>query len=121
MWLLSKLLMPVLKYVPAHLSDSLQLINRIKDIPATEHENYNYPVSLDVEALYTSVPPQPAIQYATNMIEKHKTPTYSLTSEDIKTLLQCIVNNIYFTFEGILYKQTNGLPMGARQPVYQDP
>lgn len=47
------------------------------------------------------------------MIENHKTPTYSLTSEDIKALLECIVNNIYFTFEGVLYKQTNGLPMGA--------
>jgi hypothetical protein len=47
------------------------------------------------------------------MIENHKTPTYTLTTSDIKTLLECITNNTYFTFEGTWYKQLNGLPMGA--------
>jgi hypothetical protein len=51
--LLSRILKPLLKTVPAHLESSEELINQLKILEAKQHL---YPFSLDVVALYTSIP-----------------------------------------------------------------
>jgi hypothetical protein len=60
-WLLSRILKPLLNTVPAHLESSEELINQLKILEPEFVKQHPYPFSLDVVALYTSIPIQDAI------------------------------------------------------------
>ena len=55
-WLLANALKPLLKDVPAHLENSLELIKYIQAGDFTTNKTLPYPCSLDVVSLYTSIP-----------------------------------------------------------------
>jgi hypothetical protein len=112
-WLLSKLLSPLLKNVPAHLENSLELINRIEMIEKTTKEEFNYPFSLDVVSLYTSIPPAEAIKNVENLLVATNTRHDPLQTEDITDLLEVITKNTYFQFNGHIFLQIDGLAMGS--------
>lgn len=66
-WLLSNLLKPLIKEVPAHLENSFELINDIKTRSQLSNQHFPYPFSPDVVALYTSIPITESME---NIIDK---------------------------------------------------
>ena len=55
-WLLSKILRPLLKDVPLHMPSSEALMKAVSDLSTDTLSRYRYQCSLDVVALYTTVP-----------------------------------------------------------------
>ena len=110
--LLTKILTPLLQDVPAHLNNSTELLKDIQDIPTTTLQKYNYPFSLDVTALYTSIPPKEAIDNLIDKIENKQTLIKPFKPGDIKLLTSAILSNTIFTYKGKFFKQITGLPMG---------
>ncbi|CAB3997609.1 Hypothetical predicted protein [Paramuricea clavata] len=108
--LLARTLRPLLKHDPAHLENSLQLIDRIQQTDHTANQQLSYLFSLDVVALYTSVPVNEAINIA---VDNFPSTTGPLTREDIKDLLTVILHNTYFCFNTQVFLQIEGLPMGS--------
>ena len=109
-WLLANALKPLLKDVPAHLENSLELIKYIQAGDFTTNKTLPYPCSLDVVSLYTSIPIQEAITNATDRIHN---PIFHLAEQDIKDLLTVTLNNMYFSFNDQVFRQKEGLPMGS--------
>ena len=109
-WLLSNILEPMLADVLAHLKSSLELINHIQSRERELNQRFPYPYSLDVSALYTSVPINEAIE---NVIDRISSPVGILTKGNIDALLIVILQNTYFQYSSDIYLQTQGLPMGS--------
>ena len=109
-WLLANALKPMLKDVPAHLENSLELIKCIQAGDFTTNKTLPYPCSLDAVSLYTSIPIQEAITNATDRIH---TPILQLTIQDMIDLLTVTLNNMHFSFNDQVFRQKEGLPMGS--------
>ena len=109
-WLLSKALKPLLTSVPGHLENSYELIERIQDGDSNNNKTLPYPCSLDVASLYTSTPIQEAID---NTVDRIEHSTFHLSRLDVPELLNVTLNNMYFTFEDGILRQTESLPMGS--------
>ena len=109
-WLLANALKPMLKDVPAHLENSLELVKCIQAGDFTTNKTLPYPCSLDVVSLYTSIPIQEAITNATDRIHS---PIFHLAKQDIMDLLTVTLSNMYFSFNGQVFRQKEGLPMGS--------
>lgn len=112
-WLCTQILNTLLKDVPAHLQDSSQLIDRIKSCPKDHLKKYNYPCSLDVEAMYPSIDPQSAITNLRNILNEKNFNYHGLKSDNFCQLLESLTKNFCFTYRDEMYKQNKGLPMGA--------
>jgi hypothetical protein len=97
----------MLKEVPAHLENSISLIEEIQSLDGATNREFSYPFSLDVVSLYTSIPIQEAIR---NIIERMETNTTycTLTTDDVKNLLTVVLQNTYFTFQSNIYLQLSG-------------
>ena len=106
------ILKPLLSTLPAHLESSYELIDAINRVPTDVLRAHPYPISLDVNALYTSVPPAEAIRVVLDHINSERIPL-PLDPRHIATILEVVLNNTYFTFNGQTYKQIGGLSMGS--------
>ena len=87
-WLSAGTLKPLLKQVPAHLENSMQLIKRIQQTESEIRKETPYPYSLDVVSLYTSIPIQEAIQATLELLLSKIGP---FTRQDVQELL-----NVHF-------------------------
>ena len=103
---------PLLADVPAHLTNSKELLDQLIELPSDTLEKFSYPFSLDVTALYTSVPPQEAIDNAVQRLERNRRFCRPFEPRDIGTLLRNIFNNTIFSYQNNFYAQISGLPMG---------
>jgi hypothetical protein len=112
-WLLSRILKPLLSYVPAHLENSFQLIERIQRRNQSQKEQYKYPFSLDVVSLYTSIPPAQAVMNLEQMMFRHEYQYPPFSHSDISDILHVTLNNTYFRFANHIFQQTSGLAMGS--------
>ena len=95
-----------------HINNSTDFINKIKDIKVEADETI---VSYDVVALYPSIPQDEAIHLVHNKMlndtQLHqKTP---MSPDEAVQLFKTCVQTTYFSFNGKLYQQTNGLAIGA--------
>jgi len=106
-WPLAKALKPMLKDIPAHLENSLELIKCIQGSSFTTNKTLPYPCSLDVVSLYTSIPIQEAITNATDRIQN---PILHLAKQGITNLLTVTLNNMYLSFNDQVFRQKEGLP-----------
>ena len=113
MWLITRLLNPLLQDVPSHLRNSMELIDKINDFDKEDLKRFNFPCSFDVTAMYTSIPTQEAISNAVQMLTEKNFAYHGLTASDVGDMLTVLLDNTYFKYENIIYKQTQGLPMGA--------
>ena len=68
-WLLARALKSLLNDVPAHLKNSLDLIDFIRSGDQAKNRTFTYPFSLDVVSLYTSIPIPEAIICALGKIK----------------------------------------------------
>ena len=112
-WLITQLLNPLLADVPAHLRNSIQLIQKLKSLGTKDITNFPYAFSLDVSAMYTSIPIQEAIKNAISMLQERNFYYHGLTAADIEDLLIAILDNNYFIYANSIFKQKYGLPMGS--------
>ena len=112
-WLMTRVLRPLLATFPAHLASSDDLMEAINRIPSDILQAHPYPVSLDVNALYTSVPPRDAIQALLDHLSSHPDIVLPINPRHIVPILEVIFANTYFTFNKQNYKQVSGLPMGS--------
>ena len=110
-WLMAHLLHLLLANVPAHLKSSLQLIHRIQTNNSDANREFPYPFSLNVVALYTSIPVNEAIENISNIMG-HSINHFS-RNDHIVQLLTVITSNVYFTFDSDIFLQIKGLPMGS--------
>ena len=112
-WLCSRILKPLLSYVPAHLESSFQPIERIQRRNQSHKEQYKYPFSLDVVSLYTFIPPAHAILNVEQMMVRHDYQYPPFSHSDISDILHITLNNTYFRFANQIFQQTSGLAMGS--------
>lgn len=80
-WFMAHLLQPLLANIPAHLESSLQLIQRIQTNNSDANWEFPYPFSLDVVALYTSIPINEAIENISNIMGQ--SINRSITSQEM--------------------------------------
>ena len=113
-WLLSKLISRLVEVVSSHLQSSQELMERISRLPEQSIRENGYPFSLDVAALYTSVPPQEAIKTVTQRLTNRQFSYHGLTVFHINKILSCILSNRRFKFNNIQFEQVQGLAMGSR-------
>ena len=77
------------------------------------HSDYNFPFSLDVVSLYTSIPPTEALEaLETTMSENKSLMQTTLKISQILRILSVILENTYFNYRGHTFRQISGLPMG---------
>ena len=70
-------------------------------------------VSLDVVSLFTSVPLDYTINIILDKVFKDKKVKTRLSREELRTLLELCTKKMHFSFNGKIYKQTDGVAMGS--------
>ena len=72
-------------------------------------------MSYGVNALFTSIPIQPAVNIIKKHLEKDKDLHLrtTMTMKHISCLLEFCLRNTYFSFQGRFYEQTEGAAMGS--------
>ena len=111
-WLLKTILSPLLNTVPAHVRDSAGLMTVIDNVALETRRTHQHQCSLDVEALYTSIPVHDAMATVRNKLQRRVIPR-PLQVEDVIKLLDAVFSLTFFHFEGQIYRQIAGLPMGC--------
>lgn len=98
--------------------DSMQFRDKIKNLTIKDEEQM---VSFDVVSLFPSIPVDlglEIIEKRWNEIEEYTNMSKSLFLSILKF---CIKDNRYFQYEGRIYKQKKGLPMGSpASPIVAD-
>lgn len=109
---LAKYLVPLLSHLTCNsytLENSYNFVNIIKEQTAK-----SFMVSYDVTSLFTNIPVQETIEIILNKLFPTAESNYKEFSRStFKTLLELAVNDSYFTFNNITYKQIDGMAMGS--------
>ena len=113
--LLERILKQLLKFVPTHLWNTSDFLNRIR----SHSERHGVPdgaifFSIDVINLYGSIPIAEAIDAAVEKLEMHAhdIDSFGLTTDDVRRLLEQCLNSNVFSFNGKYYRQKLGVAMG---------
>ena len=116
---LTKCIQPLTSKLKSNISDTK---NFLKTILSTEPPKQNiYLVSLDVTSLYTNIPHEDGINACIYFVNKYRNelPKFVPNTTILKTLLKFVLENNYFLFDNILYKQLFGTAMGTKMaPPY---
>ena len=114
-WLLEKVLHVLLPYVPAHLDSEDQFISILQEVES-EVTSDDILFSLDVVALYPSIPIDDAISKIIRFAGEHKEEIeqFGILLPEIEEGLRLILHNNIFRFGNDLYKQKRGVAMGNR-------
>ena len=112
-WLLSTILSPLLKEVPTHMPDSDHLMEAITSTAPQVRSQHRHQCSLDVESLYTSIPVSEALSAVQDKLRDGRAIPTPLRTEDVIQLMKTVFELTYFHFEGKVYRQIAGLPMGC--------
>lgn len=110
---LSKLLdfqlQPLIKSIPTILRDSSQLVSELKTLRIPEGAIL---VTMDVESLYPSM----INSFTLKMIDEIDGLS-TLSRNSLKEATRFILSNAYVEFNGKIYKQNKGMPMGTNAAV----
>ena len=109
---LSELLSPLVGRTEAHVNNSREVADFLRTVKLAEDETQ---FSLDVEALFTSVPVNLAVQAANERLSADGSlgEGTSLGPGDICDLLEFCLGSTEFTFRGRFYRQIFGTAMGS--------
>jgi len=113
--LVERLLNQLLKFVPAHIKNTSEACQNLRQLfPDLRVPEGTILVTMDVVALYPSIPIQDGINAAIQKLEQHSESIdmLGLSLEDIEYLLHLILTNNYFTFGQKVYRQKHGIAMG---------
>lgn len=116
-WLLDRILTQLLTYVPAHLRNTEDYLNRMK----TRYPEYQLPqnaivFSMDVVNLYGSIPIDEAVEAVKDLVREHENDIdlFDLSPNDIARLLTHCLDSNCFRFDQAFYKQRLGIAMGCK-------
>ena len=74
-------------------------------------------MTLDVKGLYTNIPHEEGINACVELFGRHSSS--DLPCEDLRKLIQFVLQNNYFSFNGSFFLQVNGTAMGTKMaPCY---
>ena len=101
-----------IKNTDHYIKNSKDFVDKCKNINVAEDETL---VSYDVTALYPSVPQEEAIQVFNHelMNDNNLEQKTKMRPESVAKLFRTCVETTYFIFNGRLYKQIDGLAIGA--------
>jgi len=113
-WLIKTILKQTLKYIPGHIADADQFIEKTNNIQFEQDKQYQY-FSLDVVSLYPSIPINRAIQSCMDLVKTHLQDIYmrGISLRMFERMLTFVAKNYYIHFNGDTYLQIKGIPMGA--------
>lgn len=91
-------------------TSSLELVNKIKDIVPTTNATF---ISLDVSALFPSLPHEPTLQHLESKLTQVHMPTFII--KELMSLVRLCLNTNICKFNGQLYSFPHGIgvPMGS--------
>ena len=92
--------------------DFLRTVNEVNEIE--DLEGNLILVTMDVTALYTNIPNDEGMEAVREAFEEKQDTTFH--REFVLRLLEILLHNNYFEFNGELFKQTIGAAMGS-QPI----
>ena len=69
--------------------------------------------SLDVDSLFTNIPLDETIDICVNQLFENTDTVEGFTKSELKQLLCLATKESYFIFNGLLYKQIDGVAMGS--------
>ncbi len=105
---MSKALMPLTETSSTTVKAATDFLRRIQDLTIADNEVM---VSFDVVSLFTSIPQDLACKTIRQLLESGNN-NMSLTTDEMMTLLEFCLNTV-FTFDGKIYQQIKGTPMGS--------
>ena len=111
-WLLKKILSPLLNTVPAHMPNTDTLMTALTSTSAQVRSQHRHQCSFDVEALYTSIPVDDALAAVRSKLQRQATQR-PLQTDDWLRLLRTVFSLTYFHYDGQVFQQVAGLPMGC--------
>uniref|UniRef100_A0A0K0DGD5 ubiquitinyl hydrolase 1 n=1 Tax=Angiostrongylus cantonensis TaxID=6313 RepID=A0A0K0DGD5_ANGCA len=112
-WLITLVLTQLLKYIPAHLTNTQMFLDRLRN---AQPNNAYVMESFDVTALYTNVSNDSAMQAIRELLIQHEGAInmYGFSIQQLMTLLKECLNCSIFRWSGRYYAQMRGLAMGQR-------
>ena len=111
---LDYLLQPIAKAQKSNLKDTTDFINFIEK---TKVEQNAVLVSMDVTSLYTNIPQEEGIATVCNAYETFHKNSPPIPTHYIREMLNLILKENSFEFNGKHYLQTHGTAMGTRVAV----
>ena len=69
--------------------------------------------NLDVDSLFTNIPLEETIDICTNTLFENTEKLEGFSKKEFKELLSLAAKESYFIFNGQIYKQVDGVPMGS--------
>ncbi|XP_056407822.1 uncharacterized protein LOC130303807 [Hyla sarda] len=106
---LDEVLRPFVLCLPSYLRDTMDLLLKIQDI--IMEEDY-WLCSIDVEALYSSIPHNFGINAVAHYLRSRSTH-HAAHNQFILTLLEFVLNRNFFIFSSRFYHQLRGTAMGS--------
>jgi len=110
----------IIDHVPntfSHLDNSFNLIEKLRNVDINEKHVL---ISLDVISLFTNIPLDLAIESVSRRWE-YISVGCSIPREEFLCALRLIFDSTYFQFDGNIYKQNFGTPMGSPlSPIISD-
>ena len=108
---LAKFLVPILNPLTKNehtVKDSFQFVEEICEQDLTLSMG-----SLDVDSLFTNIPLDETIDICVNQLFENTDTVQGFTKSELKQLLSLATKESYFIFNGLLYKQIDGVTMGS--------
>ncbi|EYC22110.1 hypothetical protein Y032_0018g3720 [Ancylostoma ceylanicum] len=112
-WFLNTILVQLLNYIPAHLTNTRMFLDRLQSTNITENCVME---SFDVTALYTNVSNDSAMEAIFEMLNEHRgnINLYGFSVPQLMTLLKACLSCNIFSWSGKHFAQIRGLAMGQR-------
>ena len=108
------LLQPIAKQQKSYLKDTTDFINFVEK---TKVEKNTVLVSMDVTSLYTNIPQEEGITTVCNAYETFHKNSPPIPTHFIREMLELILKENSFKFNGKHYLQTHGTAMGTKVAV----
>lgn len=110
---LSNLQRPFYNQTCHHISKTKDFVMQLKDLHIEDDETI---ISFDVSPLSTNVSREAILAIVLSKLsnDENLSVRTNLTATDIVNLILLCLDNTYFTFNNILYRQIMGLPMGSQ-------
>ena len=109
---LSKILKPLVDKSSQHINNTQDFVEQVRHINLTPGKCLS---SYDESALFTSVHIDPALKIINDLLVKDPMPTDRtvIGIDDIILLLEFCLKNTYFSFQGQVFEQVEGVAMGS--------
>ncbi|XP_067016780.1 uncharacterized protein [Acropora muricata] len=108
------ILQPIAKAQKSYLKDTTDFINFIERTKIPKNTTL---VSMDVTSLYTNIPQEEGITTVCKAYEAFYNRNFPIPTNSLKEMLQLILGENSFSFNGRNYLQTHGTAMGTKMAV----